>query len=69
VRLWLGITGLTINKEVATYYNLPVMSGVVLVSIVRGGPADEADLEEDDIVAETNGAPIDVMESLQKEIR
>ena len=45
VRPWLGITGLTVSKEVATYYNLPVKSGVVLVSIIRGGPADKAGLE------------------------
>jgi serine protease Do len=69
VRPWLGITGLTVSKEVATYYNLPVKSGVVLVSIIRGGPADKVGLEEGDIVVEINGVMIDAMEPFQKDIR
>lgn len=69
VRPWLGITGLTVTKEVATYYNLPTRSGVVLAGIVRGGPADEAGLEEGDIVVHADGTAIDTMEQLQREIR
>jgi len=69
VRPWLGITGLTVTKEVATYYNLPTRSGVVLAGIVRGGPADEAGLEEGDIVVQADGTTIDTMEQLQREIR
>ena len=69
VRPWLGITGLTVTKEVATYYNLPTRSGVVLAGIVRGGPADEAGLEEGDIVVQADGTTVDTMEQLQREIR
>jgi len=69
IRPWLGITGLTVTKEVATYYNLPTRSGVVLAGIVRGGPADEAGLEEGDIVVGADGTAVDTMEQLQREIR
>jgi len=69
VRPWLGITGLTVTKEVATYYNLPTRSGVVLAGIVRGGPADEAGLEEGDIVVQADGVTVETMEQLQREIR
>jgi len=69
VRPWLGITGLTITKEVATYYNLPTRSGVVLAGIVRGGPADEAELEEGDIIVQADGTAVETMEQLQREIR
>ena len=69
IRPWLGITGLTVPKEVATYYNLPTRSGVVLAGIVRGGHADEAGLEEGDIVVQADGTAVDTMEQLQREIR
>jgi len=69
VRPWLGITGLTVTKEVATYYNLPTRSGVVLAGIVRGGPADEAELEEGDIIVQADGTAVETMEQLQREIR
>jgi len=69
IRPWLGITGLTVTKEVATYYNLPTRSGVVLAGIARGGPADEAGLEEGDIIVQAEATTIDTMEQLQREIR
>ena len=69
IRPWLGITGLTVTKEVATYYGLPTGSGVVLAGIVRRGPADEAGLKEGDIIVQADGTAIDNMDQLQGEIR
>jgi S1-C subfamily serine protease len=69
IRPWLGITGLTVTKEVATYYGLPTWSGVVLAGIARNGPADEAGLEEGDIIVQVDGASVETMEQLQREIR
>ncbi len=69
IRPWLGITGLTVTKEVATYYGLPTWSGVVLAGIVRNGPADEAGLEEGDIIVQVDGTSVETMEQLQREIR
>jgi S1-C subfamily serine protease len=69
IRPWLGITGLTVTKEVATYYGLPTWSGVVLAGIARNGPADEAGLEEGDIIVQVDGTSVETMEQLQREIR
>jgi putative serine protease PepD len=43
-RPWLGITGMSITKDVADIFNLSINEGVLLVGIVEGGPADKAGL-------------------------
>ena len=41
-RPWLGIVGLSITKEIARYYGLPVDHGVLVTKVGEGSPAKAA---------------------------
>jgi len=43
-RPWLGISGITITGDIAKGLGLSVHEGVLVVQVIRGGPADQADL-------------------------
>jgi S1-C subfamily serine protease len=43
---WLGIRGMQIDSEIASRLGLPVESGVYIVSVFSGSPAEQAGLKE-----------------------
>ena len=45
-RPWLGIVGLSLNRQIARYYSLPVDHGVLVSKIAGGSPAEEAGLQK-----------------------
>ena len=47
-RPWLGITGLSITRDLAEQLGLDAAEGVLVVQVVRGGPADQAGLRGGD---------------------
>jgi S1-C subfamily serine protease len=55
---FLGIEGGTITPELAKALNLPVEKGVIIQSVVKGGPADKAGLEGGHTSATINGAEV-----------
>lgn len=57
---WLGITGRSETDPV---------DGVLIVGIEAGGPADQADLREGDIVFAVTDAPVTTMAELKRELR
>jgi serine protease Do len=42
---WLGISGMAVDKELATKLNLQVESGVYIISVIAKGPAEKAGLK------------------------
>lgn len=46
---WLGITGYTIDQKIASYYQLPVNKGTLVIQ-VPSGPAKNAGLQPGDII-------------------
>lgn len=65
MRPWLGITGLSLNSDLAHQYNIPADRGVYVVSITDDSPAARAAMEQGDIILELNGGRIDSIEELQ----
>ncbi len=62
---YLGIAGQTINADVAKEENLPANTlGVLVQSVVRRGPADEAGVQEKDIVVGIGEQPVTRFEDL-----
>jgi S1-C subfamily serine protease len=76
---FLGIEGGSVTPELAKALNLPVEEGVIVQSVVKGGPADKAGIEGGntsatingaevklggDIITEANGKPVKTMEEL-----
>lgn len=66
---WVGVSGLSVTREIADYYGLSVDSGVLVAEVVPRGPADRAGLGKGDIIVGLNDAPIRNVEELQREVQ
>ena len=64
----LGIIGLTLTKEIAHYYKLPLDRGVLVTKVVGGSPAQRAGIRAGDIILGLDGAAIYRIEDLLREI-
>ncbi len=47
-----------IDDRLAKYYNLSVKQGVIIIQVLKGGNADKAGLQPEDIILEANGEKI-----------
>ena len=64
---WLGVEIQDVTQDVASAYGYNGTSGVVVRAVVSGGPADQAGLQEGDIITGWNGASVaDTNDLLQK---
>ena len=45
MRPWLGVVGLSLNADIARYYDLPVAQGVIITRVAEGSPAEAAGLQ------------------------
>ena len=57
-RGFLGITPATLNPGLANLLTVPVAEGIVVVAVASGSPADEAGLEEEDVIVQMGDEPI-----------
>ncbi len=60
----IGITGTDITTAVKRYYNLPVNSGVLVVSVEADSCAEAAGIEEGDVIIAADGKEISGMNGL-----
>ena len=67
-RAMLGITGGTVNEEIAKKKNLSTPEGVYVSEVVKGGAADKAGLKSEDIITEIDGTKITTMPELQAKV-
>jgi serine protease Do len=58
IRPWLGVSAATITPTIQQYYQLSVDEGVLIVSVIGGGPADEAGLRAGDVIVKIDSADI-----------
>ena len=65
MRPWLGISGLSITKDVAGHYGLPVERGILVAGVESNSPADKAGMRRDDIILEFDTRRVDRVEDLQ----
>ncbi len=65
---WLGIVGLTLTRDIANYYDLPVDHGVIVTKVASGSPAENAKMTSGDIILELGNREISRIEDLVKEI-
>ena len=68
-RPWLGIVGLSLNRQIAHYYGLPVDHGVLVTKIAEGSPAEESGLAEGDIILKIDYVETHKIEDLVNEIQ
>ena len=67
-RAMLGITGGTVNDEIAKKLKLNVTEGVCVGEVVKGGAADKAGMKSDDIITGIDGEKIASMPALQAKV-
>ena len=63
---WLGIAGISINRQIAQYYSLPVERGVLVAKVTPNSPAEKAGVKPGDIILEFDKKPINSIEDLQR---
>lgn len=68
VRPWLGIIGLSLNDEVARYYDLPLERGVLITKVTDGSPAQQAGIIMGDIILRIEDSDIRSIEDLLRHI-
>ncbi len=65
---WLGIVGLSVTRELARYYGLPVDQGVLVTKVAEDSPAEKAEFAEGDIILQIGEVEIRRIEDLVEEI-
>jgi S1-C subfamily serine protease len=69
IRPWLGVSGLTVTREVASYYGLPIDKGILVTRVIPGSPADKAGVVSGDIVLQFAGKTMNTIEQMVEEIQ
>jgi S1-C subfamily serine protease len=67
-RGFIGVAGrdLPLPRRVTRYYNLPLQSGIMVVSVENGSPAQRAGLEEGDIIVALENQPTPGIDELHR---
>ena len=65
----LGITGTTVNSQLAKRYNLPVESGAYVTSVAAGSSAANAGIQEGDIITKLGDSSISSSSDLVLAVR
>jgi S1-C subfamily serine protease len=67
-RSYIGVGGqnVKVHRKVVRYYQLPVESGLLVVSVEPGSPAARAGVREGDVVVTFNGAPVPDVDALHR---
>ncbi|UCG61209.1 MAG: PDZ domain-containing protein [Candidatus Zixiibacteriota bacterium] len=55
---WLGVVGQSVDRDLAYDFDLPVKEGAYINDVLRDSPAEEAGLEEDDIIVSVEGTRV-----------
>ena len=65
-RGWLGVVIQGVSSEIAEQLELPEAKGALVSKVVEEGPADEAGLQQGDVIREFDGQPIDDFDDLPR---
>jgi len=68
IRPWLGVSGLSLTPEIASYYNLPVEKGALITEVMPDSPAEKAEMQRGDIIIGFGDKAINSVDELVKEI-
>lgn len=69
VRPYLGISSMTLNREIAESYEIPTEKGVLVVEVGRGSPAQRSGISAGDVILEADKTPLKETEDLQHIIK
>jgi serine protease DegQ len=63
-RGWIGIEPQNLTAELADSFRAPRGRGVLVASVMRHGPADEAGMRAGDVLVTVDGTPVNDMSAL-----
>jgi len=69
IRPWLGVSGLSLTPEIASYYNLPVEKGALITEVMPDSPAEKAEMQRGDIIIGFGEKTVNNIEDLVREIQ
>jgi serine protease Do len=69
IRPWLGILGIGLNKEIASYYDLPAEEGVLITKTFERSPAWEQGIVSGDVITSVDKKPVKDMSELAGYVR
>ena len=69
IRPWLGILGIGLNKDIASYYNLPAEEGVLITKTFERSPAWEQGITSGDVITKVDNKPVKDMTELAGYVR
>ena len=61
---WLGVYLQQVTQEIARYLGLESQSGALVASVVNGGPAAKAGLQQGDVIVRYNGSEVSTPSNL-----
>jgi S1-C subfamily serine protease len=69
-RGYVGIAGQTVplHRRITRYYHLPLETGVLVVSVEKGSPAEQARIQSNDVIVAFNDEPIGSVHDLHKRL-
>jgi serine protease Do len=67
-RPWIGVYGVTVTPQVASYYNLRVEMGFMITNIAQGSPAQNSRLSSGDVIIALDGVEVSSSQDLKREI-
>jgi len=67
-RSYIGVAGqnVPIHRRIVRFYNLPLETGVLVVSVEKNSPAEKTGLREGDVIVTFNAKPIGSIHELHK---
>ncbi|HTY90437.1 MAG TPA: trypsin-like peptidase domain-containing protein [Methanocella sp.] len=69
IRPWLGILGIGLNKEIASYYNLSAEEGVLITRSFENSPAWAEGITSGDVILKVDGKAVKDMTELAGYVR
>jgi S1-C subfamily serine protease len=67
-RSYIGVAGqtVTVHRRVVRFYDLPIETGVLVASTEPGSPAEQAGLQQGDVIVAYNGTPVASVDDLHR---
>ena len=65
---WIGIQGVSVSPQVASYYRLGVDHGVLVTNVVPGSPAQKSRIDSGDVILGLGDASVRNIEDLRREL-